>query len=92
MDLPNAGTLLAFDPFIDEKTYNGFEVSFREHCYDDKGGRDLFVSRRPSHNCDGYEDPSLSTFNFINSVAKRIQLTGCTDMYHTYNKRQQGYV
>lgn len=64
--LPNAGTLLAFDPFTDNKTYNDFEVPFREYCYDNKGGRELFMSRRPSHNCDGYEDPSLSTFNFIN--------------------------
>ena len=56
--LPEAGTLLSFDPISDERNYAN-EESFRKHCCVNGGGCNLFQERRPINNCIEYQEPSM---------------------------------
>ena len=60
--LPDAGTLLSFDPVSNPKKYKDYDPTFRRVCCGETGGGcDLFLRRRPINTGTDYSEPSMCT-------------------------------
>ena len=60
--LPDAGTLLSFDPVSRPLQYKQYDLTFRRVCCGETGGGcDLFLRRRPINTGTGYSEPSMCT-------------------------------
>ena len=60
--LPDAGTLLSFDPFSSPMQYKNNDLIFRNKCCGETGeggGCDLYLQRRPINMGTDYSDPSM---------------------------------
>ena len=66
--LPEAGSLIAYDPVSQKDKYEEFERPFREHCCIAHDGCGKFASYRPVNDGAEYEPPK--TGNKINTTMK----------------------
>ena len=73
--LPDAGTLLSFDPVSARDDYEINDLDFRRTCCDQNGGCEMFLERRPINMGTNYSEPSMCMNELKNTVLYNNMLT-----------------